>query len=138
MTFWTQKTLAQLSNTEWESLCDGCGRCCTVRLRRANLRLLTRLGCPLLSPETGQCSDYANRHERMAHCKALNPENVGDWLPRTCAYRLVKEGKPLPEWHHLVCGDRERVHEGYSVRGWVVPMEPGMDPMKHLVGHEEG
>jgi hypothetical protein len=120
--FWQIKTLAELTPEEWESLCDGCGKCCLLKLEDEDTGALayTRLHCRLFDSQTCRCSNYENRRTVVTDCVQLTPERVAvtDWLPRTCAYRLVDEAKPLPDWHHLVCGDRNRIHElGHSVRG---------------------
>ncbi|MFC4724385.1 YcgN family cysteine cluster protein [Glycocaulis abyssi] len=125
--FYKTKTLAQMSAAEWESLCDGCGQCCTVSLideddpEGAVLR--TCIGCELLDLETVRCTDYASRHERVPSCVKLTPGNVRDlsWMPQTCAYRLIAEGKPLFDWHPLISGRSESVVEaGVSVKGSLV------------------
>lgn len=121
--FWRTKTLAQLDSEEWEALCDGCGQCCLVKLEDADTAELyhTRLACRLLDVGACRCTDYANRHRQVDDCVVLQPENLDelDWLPSTCAYRLVHEGKDLYWWHPLVSGRPETVHEaGVSIRGW--------------------
>lgn len=112
--FWKTKSLAEMSDPEWESLCDGCAKCCLVKLEDEDTRevVFTNLHCRLLNPLTCQCSNYANRKAYVADCIKLTPDSIGryDWLPLSCAYRLVEEGKDLPDWHHLVCGDRNEVH----------------------------
>ena len=99
--FWKTKTLEEMSPEEWESLCDGCGKCCIVKLEDEDTGALvyTRLHCKLLDGSTCQCSDYANRRQHVPDCVQLTPVIVEqvDWLPRTCAYRLIDEGKPLPQ-----------------------------------------
>ena len=119
--FWKSKSLAEMTKHEWESLCDGCGRCCLNKLEDEDTGefLYTRAACKLLDIGTCRCSDYRNRHERVSDCVALTPENVRSlgWLPKTCAYRLVDEGKPLQWWHPLVSGRQETVDEaGISVK----------------------
>ncbi|MEZ5923902.1 MAG: YcgN family cysteine cluster protein [Hyphomicrobiaceae bacterium] len=119
--FWQVKPLAEMTAGEWESLCDGCGRCCTVKLEDEDTGEIhqTRLACKLLDIGSCRCKDYPSRHKKVHDCVALTPENVLSlkWLPRTCAYVLVAEGKPLQWWHHLVSGDPESVHAaGISVR----------------------
>lgn len=120
--FWKTKSLAQMTAEEWESLCDGCGRCCLNKLEDEDTGefIYTRAACNLLDLGTCRCSDYADRQARVPDCVALTPENVGSlgWLPATCAYRLVDEGKTLPWWHPLVSGRDETVEEaGISVKG---------------------
>jgi len=120
--FWKTKTLAEMTREEWELLCDGCGRCCLNKLEDEDTGefLYTRAACKLLDLKTCRCSDYAHRAERVADCVSLTPANVGSlgWLPATCAYRLLDEGKPLAWWHPLVSGRAETVDEaGISVKG---------------------
>jgi uncharacterized cysteine cluster protein YcgN (CxxCxxCC family) len=125
MTFWREKSLERMSEAEWESLCDGCGLCCQIRVEDedAGEIALSDAACRLLDLCTHHCRDYARRRERVPDCVKVTPENVRDlhWLPYSCAYRLVAFGMDLPEWHHLVCGDPERVHtHGPSMRGELV------------------
>ena len=112
--FWKRKTLAQLDQDEWESLCDGCGLCCLQKLEDEDDGSVyyTRIACKLLDLKTCRCSDYANRRQQVPDCVQLTPAQADEfkWLPPTCAYRLVSEGKDLPLWHHLVCGDPDAVH----------------------------
>lgn len=112
--FWTRKTLDQLSPQEWESLCDGCGLCCLQKLEdeEDNSVYYTRIACRLLDLKTCRCSDYPNRREKVPDCIQLTPGQAESfkWLPPTCGYRLVSEGKDLPAWHHLVSGDPKAVH----------------------------
>ena len=122
--FW-EKPLAELDKGEWEALCDGCGRCCMHKLEDADTGLLyaTNVACKLLDRKSGSCTDYVNRKRHVADCVVLDRTNLGtlEWLPATCAYRLRLEGKPLPEWHYLLSGSRETVHQaGRSTRGWTV------------------
>jgi uncharacterized cysteine cluster protein YcgN (CxxCxxCC family) len=113
--FWKTKSLAEMSREQWESLCDGCGRCCLNKLEDEDTGrfLYTRAACKLLDLDTCRCTDYPNRKRRVPDCIRLTPARLQkiDWLPPTCAYRLVSEGKDLLLWHHLVCGDREQVHK---------------------------
>lgn len=112
--FWKTKTLKQMTDAEWESLCDGCGKCCLVKLEDEDTGELyfTGLSCKMLNISTCQCSDYANRKKHVPDCVKLTPDTVGkiDWLPKTCAYVLVHNREDLKPWHHLVCGDRNEVH----------------------------
>ena len=120
--FWRSRQLEDLSQTEWESLCDGCGRCCLNKIEDEDTGdiYLTRLACGLLNIGTCRCSDYANRQAKMPDCVQIDPEKVRSltWLPKTCAYRLVGEGRDLLWWHPLVSGSPDTVHQaGISVRG---------------------
>lgn len=123
--FWRTKTLEELDEQEWESLCDGCGQCCRVKLEDEETGAIgvTDVICTMLDPERCRCVDYANRHRRVADCIAFGPAQVLRlrWLPETCAYRRVALGRELPDWHPLVSGDPEAVHRsGHSVRRKVV------------------
>ena len=125
MSFWREKPLEALSEAEWESLCDGCGLCCQIRVEDEDTGevMLTDAACRLLDLCTHRCRDYADRWRHVPDCQRITPDNVRQlhWLPHTCAYRLVAFGHDLPEWHHLVCGDPECVHtEGPSMRGYLV------------------
>ena len=123
--FWREKPIEAMSEAEWESLCDGCGLCCQIRVEDEDTGevALTDAACRLLDLCTHRCGDYANRWAHVPDCLKITPGNVRSlhWLPHTCAYRLVAFGFDLPDWHHLVCGDPERVHaEGPSMRGELV------------------
>ncbi len=126
--FWKTKPLSELSNREWEALCDGCGKCCLAKLEDEDTGDIywTSVGCRLFDGATCRCHDYENRLARVPDCVQLTPENVGTipWLPATCGYRLVAEGKDLLWWHPLISGDPETVHEaGISMRGRVKASE---------------
>lgn len=140
--FWQTKNLNQLTRSEWESLCDGCGQCCLHKLQDEDTDEIywTSVACTLLNPETCQCRDYPNRKKTVPDCIFLTPEIVDevDWLPVTCAYRLVAEGSDLYWWHPLVSGSPETVHEaGISVRGKVTAFDHDMqdddDYLDHMV-----
>jgi uncharacterized protein len=123
--FWTRKTLAEMTRKEWESLCDGCGRCCLVKFEDEETGEIayTDVSCKLLDTGTCRCSDYKNRAKKVDDCVKLTPKNVGSlaWLPTTCAYRILDEGGDLPWWHPLVSGDPETVATaGISMRGKAV------------------
>jgi uncharacterized cysteine cluster protein YcgN (CxxCxxCC family) len=137
--FWQVKQLHEMTPQEWESLCDGCGRCCLVKLEDEDTGIIytTDVSCRLLDCSTCRCTDYANRHQLVDDCIKLDPDNVDElgWLPATCAYRLVWEGKPLEDWHPLVSGSSETVHEaGISVRGRVTnETEVEVDDLPHRI-----
>jgi uncharacterized cysteine cluster protein YcgN (CxxCxxCC family) len=136
--FWRRKTLGEMTRAEWESLCDGCGRCCLHKLRDEDTGELgwTNVACRLLDIGTARCSDYANRKARVPDCVKLTPKKVAaiDWLPPTCAYRLLAEGQDLPWWHPLVSGDPETVAAaGVSVRGKAIRERDATALEDHLV-----
>ena len=121
--FWKVKALEEMTAAEWESLCDGCARCCLLKLEDEDTGEVhqTRLACRLLDLGTCRCSDYAHRHAIVSDCVRIDAEKARtlDWLPDTCAYRLVGQGRELYWWHPLVSGDPDTVHQaGVSVRGW--------------------
>jgi uncharacterized cysteine cluster protein YcgN (CxxCxxCC family) len=123
-TFWRSKTLEEMSVAEWESLCDGCARCCLNKLEDEDTAEIvhTDIGCTLLDAGSCRCKDYENRAARVPDCVTLTPAAVRalNWLPPSCAYRLVAEGKDLFDWHPLKSGRADSVHEaGVSVRGRV-------------------
>lgn len=123
--FWETKRLDEMSAQEWESLCDGCARCCLVKLEDEESGAIgtTSVCCELLDTETCRCTRYPERHLLVPDCIEFDAQVIAElpWLPETCAYRLLAEGKPLAWWHPLVSGDPETVHEaGVSVRGNVV------------------
>lgn len=120
--FWETKPMNKLNKREWEALCDGCGKCCLNKLEDDDGDVaLTRIACRLLDNESCLCSNYTMRHEFVPECIVLTPKTILDhlyWLPQTCAYRLVHEGKPLYDWHPLVSGDPNSVHDaGMSMKG---------------------
>jgi uncharacterized protein len=120
--FWRVKTLEEMSDPEWESLCDGCGRCCLNKLEDWDTSEIwwTNVACRYFVEETCRCGDYHNRHVNVPDCIALTPENVSvlPWLPPSCGYRLLAEGRDLYWWHPLVSGDPQTVLDaGISVRG---------------------
>ncbi len=129
--FWEVKTLEEMTREEWESLCDGCARCCLVKLEDADTAEIhfTDVGCTLLDAKTCRCRDYRRRQSRVSDCVKLTPESVRSlsWLPVTCAYRRLAEGRGLAWWHPLVSGTQETVHQaGVSVRGRVSASEDDM------------
>ena len=123
--FWRRKTLAEMTAQEWESLCDGCGKCCLVKLQDEDTGalLFTNVACRLLNTETCRCGNYAKRQQLVPDCVKVTPDTAGalNFMPRTCAYRLLADGQDLPEWHPLVSGRRDSVHRArMSVRRRVV------------------
>jgi uncharacterized cysteine cluster protein YcgN (CxxCxxCC family) len=123
--FWKVKELEDMSREEWESLCDGCGKCCLYKLEDDETGVIsfTNVACKLLDAKSCQCSDYKNRKKHVPDCQVFNAKKVRKihWLPSTCAYRLLAEGKDLPRWHPLVSGHPSTVHKaGVSVRNKIV------------------
>ncbi len=123
--FWKTKSLSELTAEEWESLCDGCARCCIIKFEDEDTGRIyhTNVVCELLDIYHCRCMRYGERSALVPTCVTLTPElaRTLEWMPETCAYRLLAEGKDLPLWHYLVCGDRSAVHKaGMSVRGKVV------------------
>ena len=124
--FWEKKPLTKLNQKEWEALCDGCGKCCLNKLEDEDTGevALTRVACRLLDDATCLCAQYDIRHNFVPECIVLKPSNLDThayWMPQTCAYRLLWEGKPLPDWHPLLTGSSESVHDAeVSVKGWTV------------------
>jgi uncharacterized protein len=140
MNFW-ERPLETLNRGEWEALCDGCGKCCVHKVEDelSGEFHATNVACRLLDRHSGRCSDYKHRRAFVPDCIRLSLANVRTlpWLPKSCAYRLRAEGKPLPQWHYLICGDPEAVHRaGMSVRGWTVSEDESGDLEHHLIDHE--
>lgn len=122
--FWETRSLSEMTSEEWESLCDGCARCCLIKLEDEDDGSIhyTNVVCDLLDEETCRCTQYADRSVHVPTCVVVKPELIEQlhWMPSTCAYRLLWEGKTLPEWHPLISGNRQSVHlAGISVRGRV-------------------
>ncbi len=138
--FWKTITLEQMNAAEWESLCDGCGKCCRSKLEDEDTGEIyfTSIGCRLFDAGTCRCRDYRNRLKVVPDCVRLTPQNVRtiSWLPSTCAYRLVAEDRDLFSWHPLVSGNPDTVHEaGISVRGRVTASEDEMEDPEDYFEH---
>ena len=131
--FWQAKRLEQMTVQEWESLCDGCGLCCLIRFEDEDSGEIipTRVSCKLFDSQTCGCKDYENRRAYVPDCIKLTPWNIDDllWMPKSCAYRRVHEGRDLASWHPLVSGDPESVHKaGVSIRGQTISEDVLDDP----------
>lgn len=140
--FWKRKRLTEMSAREWESLCDGCGKCCLHKLQddETGKVYYTNVACRLLDCGTCRCTDYDNRKRKVPNCVQLTPDNIDElfWMPQTCAYRLLAEGRDLPDWHPLVTGDpNSTLKAGHSVAGRVIPEGRAYpDLTRHLVDWE--
>ncbi len=125
--FWERKSLGELSEKEWEALCDGCGKCCLNKLEDEDSGevALTRVACRLFDDSTCRCGQYETRHRIVPECISLTAKNLDShiyWMPETCAYKLIWQGKPLHDWHPLISGTPESVHRaGVSMQGRTVP-----------------
>ena len=140
--FWVDKSLGEMTPDEWESLCDGCAKCCLEKLEDPDSGEIsfTDVGCGLLDVDACRCTDYSRRARLMPDCQRLTITNVGlfKWMPKTCAYRLLSEGKDLPDWHPLITGDMDSVHRaGVSVQGRAVPARKAGDLADHIVDWPE-
>ena len=126
--FWETVALEDMSAEQWESLCDGCGKCCLLKLEDEDTLEIsyTSVGCKLLDCTSCQCTDYKNRQKHVPDCVKLTPDVIDElhWMPPSCAYRLLSEGKDLPDWHPLVSGETESVvRAGMSIRDRFVSEE---------------
>ena len=136
--FWKTTRLADMTRGEWDSLCDGCGKCCLLKLEYEDTGEIdrTNVACRQLDLQSCRCRNYALRKALVDDCVALTSEMVGNlsWLPATCAYRLIDEGRDLYWWHPLVSGDPETVHQaGVSVRGRAIGEDDAGDIEDHVV-----
>lgn len=136
--FWKKRSLETLTPQEWEALCDGCAKCCLMRFEDEESReiFFTNICCRYLDQETCRCNDYPNRSINVPDCVSVTPQILKDpyWLPQTCAYRLLAENKPLPDWHPLVSGDASTVFtSGNSVAGRVISELEADDPEHHMI-----
>ena len=136
--FWKKKSFNQMSEDEWEALCDGCGKCCLHKLEDEDNGEIfyTEVACRLLDIKTCRCMKYSARKKLVPDCVILKPENVDpfNWLPKTCAYRLLSEGKDLYNWHPLLSGSQNSIHEaGISVKGKVISERSAGDLQDHII-----
>ncbi|QJQ94932.1 MULTISPECIES: YcgN family cysteine cluster protein [Halomonadaceae] len=138
--FWERFPLDELTEQEWEALCDGCGQCCLLKIQdeaSGDIAVL-KVACELLDIGSCRCGDYDNRFDKVADCIQLTPERVEDfrWLPRSCGYRRVYEGRKLARWHPLISGDSQRMHrKGISVQSFAVSQRevPEADLEEHII-----
>ena len=125
--FWEKTPLNRLTQKEWEALCDGCGKCCLNKLEDEETGevALTRVACRLFDDTTCRCAQYDIRHQFVPECISLSPQNMDRnmyWMPETCAYKLLYQGKPLFDWHPLISGTAQSVHDaGVSMQGATLP-----------------
>ncbi|MBX7249665.1 MAG: YcgN family cysteine cluster protein [Caulobacteraceae bacterium] len=138
--FWEAKRLEQMTVQEWESLCDGCGLCCLVRFEDEDTGevIPTKVSCKLFDANLCRCTDYENRKKHVPDCIKLTPWNIEalEWMPRSCAYRRLWEGRNLADWHPLISGDPDSVHRaGVSVKSLGVINEAEFDDPEDALDH---
>jgi len=136
--FWETKTLAEMTTEEWESLCDGCGKCCLIKLEDEDTGEIafTSVVCDLIDLDTCRCTRYSERCTLVPECIDLKQHDFTEykWLPSTCAYRLLTDGKPLPDWHPLISGTPESVKDaGVSISSYAVKESQVDDPEDHII-----
>ena len=138
--FWETKKLSEMNFSEWESLCDGCGKCCLIKLEDQQGKIeYTNVACKLLNLNSCTCNDYQNRREKVKDCVKLSPKNINEikWMPSTCSYKLIFEGKNLPSWHHLITNDKSSIHNAHqSVKEKVIKEKSNMDFEKYIIANE--
>ncbi|CAA6801662.1 MAG: conserved protein of unknown function; putative YcgN protein [uncultured Thiotrichaceae bacterium] len=136
--WWEEKRLSALSREEWESLCDHCGKCCLLKLEDEDTGdvYYTDVACSLVDAKSCHCGNYSERETLVPDCLKLTPDNLEQlaWMPLSCAYRRIMEGRGLPEWHHLVCGSKDEIHrQGLSIKGRYVDENEVRDIQEHIV-----
>ena len=139
--FWKEKSLAEMTPAEWEALCDGCGRCCLHKLEDEDTGevVYTNVACRMFDDTACRCTRYLERKRLVPDCVVLRPNNLADlpWMPDTCAYRLLFEGRDLMWWHPLVSGDPETVREaGISMAGRTISERDAGDLEDHVIALE--
>ncbi len=138
MNWWETIPLNQMTTEQWEQLCDGCGKCCLIKLQDEDDTTVyyTDIACVYLDHDSCRCTAYEDREQLVADCVRLTKDNLEalQWLPPSCAYRMIDEGKKLDNWHPLVCGNSDTMHKkGYSVRGRVIAEDEHLDYEEHIV-----
>ena len=138
MSFWKTKKLAEMTAEEWESLCDNCGKCCLHKLEDEDTGKIafTRVACRLINLNTCRCTRYNERTKLVAECLDIRKLHVEkyNWLPSTCAYRLLNEGKELPSWHPLLTGSPASVKRaGVSISSYAIKESMAMDLEDHII-----
>jgi len=123
--FWETKQLSEMSSEEWESLCDGCAKCCLNKLEDEDTEeiFFTRVACDLVDLESCRCTKYTERTRLVPECIDLTQHDFSEytWLPATCAYKLLSDGQPLPPWHPLITGNKESIFEaGVAIRSFAI------------------
>ncbi len=139
LNFWEYKALKEMTQSEWEQLCDGCAKCCLHKLEDEDTGIIyaTNVVCQYLDSEKCQCNEYARRSILVPECVTMSPDNLQQvyFMPDTCAYRLLAEGRELPDWHPLLSGQSRSTHDsGHSVQGKVISELEVDDLMHHLTG----
>ncbi|UOA09111.1 YcgN family cysteine cluster protein [Methylobacter sp. S3L5C] len=138
MSFWKTKKLPEMTNEEWESLCDNCGKCCLHKLEDEDTGeiVFTNVACKLINLKTCRCTRYSERTRLVPECLNLKQDDFTQfhWLPSTCAYRLLNDGKDLPKWHPLISGNAASVKKaGVSIRRYAIKESVGMDLEDHII-----
>jgi hypothetical protein len=136
--FWQTVQLNKITDDQWESLCDGCGKCCLYKLEDEDTGKVhyTKVACSLLDTQTIGCKKYAERKRFVPDCISLTPKKLKaiNWLPNTCAYLLISQGKDLPSWHYLVSGSHDTIHnEGASIKDKIISEQQAGELKDHLV-----